>query len=120
MRLITNATLSRVCAGSGLATHLRTGLQSVQRLVAEYVVGAGKQQQPCSTPAAAPAAVRAASRTSAAEADAGPKLLADLLEAVLGAVVLDSGGGGQGLAAGWACFCTLATAAGMAQELGLQ
>lgn len=53
------------------------------------------------------------------EADA-PKLLADLVEAVIGGVLIDcDGGGGQGLTAAWEAYCGLAHAAGMAEKLRL-
>jgi len=51
---------------------------------------------------------------SDANVPAGPKLLADMLEAVLGAVLVDAdAGGGEGLAAVWAVFCGIARAACM-------
>jgi len=41
-----------------------------------------------------------------------------LVEAVLGAVLIDcDGGGGQGLVAAWNAYCSLARAAGMEKEL---
>lgn len=54
-----------------------------------------------------------------ADADDAPKLLADLVEAVLGAVLIDCGGGAGGLVALWGAYCGLAWAAGMQHEMGL-
>jgi hypothetical protein len=49
-----------------------------------------------------------------------PKLLADLVEAVIGGVLMDcDGGGGRGLVAAWQAYFGLACAAGMEKELRL-
>lgn len=64
--------------------------------------------------AAGPAAAAEGGR----QREDAPKLLADLVEAVLGGVLMDSdGGGGQGLSDVWRAFQGLAIAAGMRQEL---
>uniref|UniRef100_A0A7S3QU62 RNase III domain-containing protein n=1 Tax=Dunaliella tertiolecta TaxID=3047 RepID=A0A7S3QU62_DUNTE len=54
------------------------------------------------------------------EGEDAPKLLADLVEAVLGGVLIDcDGGGGRGLVAAWNAYCGLARAAGMDRDLRL-
>eukprot|EP00967_Tisochrysis_lutea_P081425 scaffold112325_cov19-Tisochrysis_lutea.AAC.1 len=55
------------------------------------------------------------------EGEDAPKLLADLVEAVLGGVLIDcDGGGGRGLVAAWNAYCGLARAAGMDRDLRLE
>ncbi|KAJ9510087.1 hypothetical protein QJQ45_015555 [Haematococcus lacustris] len=107
--LVSNVLLAEVCARSGLHLHLRAGLKSVRQLKDAYVKGVRSAAGATATddgltpsaPLAALLAVRQAinakdqrkkKRNNAAKSGGAPKLMADLVEAVLGAALLDCGG----------------------------
>ncbi|KAJ9508245.1 hypothetical protein QJQ45_011751 [Haematococcus lacustris] len=107
--LVSNVLLAEVCARSGLHLHLRAGLKSVRQLKDAYVKGVRSAAGATATddgltpsaPLAALLAVRQAinakdqrkkKRNNTAKSGGVPKLMADLVEAVLGAALLDCGG----------------------------
>jgi len=113
------------CVRSGLGSEMRTGLRSVSNLAASWTADVAeadkcvlqqqqqKQQQQCVQPQQQQEQQQT-HQPAQQLPSAAPKMLADLLEAVLGAVLLDSdAGGGQGLAMVWHVYCSIALTAGM-------
>jgi dsRNA-specific ribonuclease len=134
--LVENRTLGLVCVRCGLSHHLVAGTHGVYKIVNEYsrhvacVDEANNKRRRAAAQAsqrgaasAVPgsecsegeaASVAAKKKPSSSAVDDAPKLLADLVEAVLGAVLLDCDeGGGDGLAAVWAAYRGLMRAASM-------
>lgn len=131
--LVCNAKLALICARSGLSGHLRVGLMAVQRAVNAYVEKVGGVYEAhvsgaatlgksdasnqldtelgVTTTTLAPSTVfTRPSRGNNDDGDPTLKLLADLVESVLGAVFLDSKGSLQAV---WVAFLSLVAAAGM-------